>query len=262
GSPSARVLAHSRVVATPHLGGSTVEALERIALELADDVVRVLGGRPASGAVNVPTLGGAGAQTAGGFVDLAFRIGAMLPQLFDEAVREELALTLQGDLAEIEADPFVAAVLAGALPFVTDRRVTMVNAAGVARELGVRTTVLREGPARGFRSSLGLAAGEHRITGTVLHDGARIVEIDGFEVDAVAEGSMLVTRHRDVPGMVGRIGTILGDARVNISTMQVARGRPGGDAMMVLDVDRAVDRAVLDAIAGVEGIASVRSIVL
>jgi D-3-phosphoglycerate dehydrogenase / 2-oxoglutarate reductase len=256
GSASSRILMHERVVATPHLGGSTFEALERIALELAEDVVRVLGGRPASGAVNVPTLAGSAAQS--GFVDLAFRMGAMLPQLFDEALRQEIALVLQGDLSELEAEPFVAALLAGALPFVSDRRVTMVNAVTVARDIGVRTMVVREGAKPPFRGSLALAAGDHRLVGTVLPTGPRIVEIDGFEVDAVAEGAMLVTRHRDVPGMVGRIGTILGDADVNISTMQVARAARGGGAMMVLDVDRGIERGVLDAIAAVTGIESVR----
>ncbi len=262
GSPSARILEHPRVVATPHLGGSTFEALERIALELAEDVVRVLGGRPASGAVNAPTLTGSAAESAGGFLDLAYRMGAVLPQLFDEALRHEIALVLQGDLAEIEAEPFVAALLAGALPFVSDRRVSTVNAVAVAREIGVRTMVLREPAKPPFRASLAVAAGEHRLTGTVLPTGARIVEIDGYEVDAIAEGAMLVTRHRDVPGMVGRIGTILGDADVNISTMQVARARRGGGAMMVLDVDRGIGRDVLDAIGAVPGIESVRLVSL
>jgi D-3-phosphoglycerate dehydrogenase len=258
GSPSARILQHERVVATPHLGGSTFEALERIALELAQDVVRVLGGRPAFGAVNAPMLTGADAERAGGFVDLAFRLGALLPQLFDEALRQEIAVVLHGDLQEIDAQPLVAAMLAGALPFVCDQRVTMVNAIATANELGVRTTVVRERPVAPFRSVLAIAAGEHRVAGTVLQHGARIVEIDGFEVDAIAANAMLVTRHSDVPGMVGRIGTILGNADVNISTMQVARSSAGGDAMMVLEVDRDVERDVLDAIVHVDGISSVR----
>ncbi len=96
--------------------------------------------------------------------------------------------------------------------------------------------------------------------GTVLANGARVVEIDGYEIDAIAEGTMLVTRHRDVPGMIGQIGTILGKADVNISTMQVARKERGGVAMMVLGVDRSVDRSVLAAIAEVSGIESVRTI--
>ena len=119
---------HERVVATPHLGGSTYEALERIALELAGDVVRVLGGRPASGAVNAPMLHGADAERASAFIDLAHRLGTLVPQLFDEALRTKIALVLQGELEGVDAEPFVAALLAGALPLVTDRRVTLVNA--------------------------------------------------------------------------------------------------------------------------------------
>ena len=258
GSASAKLMRHERVVATPHLGGSTFEALERIALELASDVVRVLGGKPASGAVNAPMLQGADAERAGGFVDLTYRLGAVLPQLFDEALRHEIAIVLQGDLESLAPEPFLAALFAGALPFVTDRRVSLVNAASIARELGVRAIISRESACEPFRSRVVIAAGEHRTAGTVLPHGPRIVEIDGFEVDAVAEGSMLVTRHRDVPGMVGRIGTILGEAHVNISTMQVARMSAGGEAMMVLDVDRAIERSVLDAVADVAGIMSVR----
>ncbi|HTZ55310.1 MAG TPA: phosphoglycerate dehydrogenase [Candidatus Acidoferrum sp.] len=258
GSASARILSHERVIATPHLGGSTYEALERIALELAGDVVRVLGGRPASGAVNAPMLAGADAERAGAFIDLAHRFGALVPQLFDEALREELALVLRGELEGVDAEPFVAALLAGALPLVTDRRVTLVNAGAIARELGVRTAISRESDASPFRAALVVAAGDHRIVGTVLPHGPRIVEIDGFEIDAVAEGTMLVTRHRDVPGMVGRIGTILGQANVNISTMQVARTVRGGEAMMVLDVDREIERSVVDAIARVDGMDDVR----
>jgi D-3-phosphoglycerate dehydrogenase len=256
GSASARILEHPRVVATPHLAGSTFEAMERVALDLAQDVVRVLSGRPASGAVNAPALG----ATPSRFVDLAFAMGAMLPQLFEGVLRDEFAILLQGELADLEPVPFAAAVLAGALPFITDRRVTMVNANAIASQLGVRSTVKREGAKAPFRSSFGLAAGEHRLIGTVLAHGARVVEIDGFEIDAIAEGTMLVTRHHDVPGMVGRIGTILGNADVNISTMQVARRERGGGAMMVLGVDRRVDRSVLAQIAEVLGIESVRSI--
>jgi D-3-phosphoglycerate dehydrogenase / 2-oxoglutarate reductase len=256
GSASARALAHPRVIATPHLGSSTYEAMERIALDLAHDVVRVLAGRPASDAVNAPAVG----DLPSGFVDLAYAMGMMLPQLSGEIAREEFAVILQGELADLDAEPFLAAVLTGALRLLTDRRVTMVNANAVAGEAGMRTTIVREGPKAPFRASLGLAAGEHQLTGAVLANGARIVEIDGFEVDAVAEGTLLITRHRDVPGMVGRLGTILGSADVNISTMQVARRQRGGGAMMVVGVDRRVDRDVLDVIAAIDGIESVRSI--
>jgi D-3-phosphoglycerate dehydrogenase len=258
GSASQRLLQHPRVIATPHLGGSTHEALERIALELASDVVRVLGGRPASGAVNAPMLGGADAERASVFVDLAFRLGALVPQLYGDALRDEIAIVLRGEIEALDPQPFVAALLAGALPLVTDRRVTLVNARSVASEIGVRTTVSSENDASPFRSALVVAAGEHRIVGTVLPHGPRIVEIDGYEIDAVADGPLILTRHRDVPGMVGRIGTLLGDGGVNISTMQVARSARGGEAMMVLEIDREPDRAMMDRIAAVEGMRAVR----
>jgi D-3-phosphoglycerate dehydrogenase / 2-oxoglutarate reductase len=256
GSASAKLLVHEKVVATPHLGGSTYEALERIALELAGDVVKVLGGRPASGAVNAPMLQGADAERAGAFTDLAHRLGMLLPQLFDDAMRHEIALVLRGELEGVDAEPFAAALLAGALPQITDRRVTLVNANAVARELGVRTAITHEGDATPFRSVLAVAAGDHRISGTVLPHGLRIVDIDGFEMDAVIEGTMLVTRHRDVPGMVGRIGTILGDAGVNIATMQVGH-KADGNAMMVLEIDRELSREVVECIGAVEGMHSV-----
>jgi D-3-phosphoglycerate dehydrogenase len=203
-------------------------------------------------------LQGADAERASAFIDLAHRLGALLPQLFDDALRQEIAVVLQGELDGIDAEPFIAALLAGALPLVTDRRVTLVNAGAIAREVGVRIAVLREADASPFRSALLVAAGDHRLLGTVLPHGPRIVEIDGFEIDAVAEGTMLLTYHRDVPGMVGRIGTILGEANVNISTMQVARNARGGDAMMVLEVDRDVERAVTERIGKIEGISAVR----
>ena len=257
-SASERLLTHPHVVATPHLGGSTFEALERIALELAGDVVRVLGGRPASGAVNAPSLEGADAELAGGFVDLAYRMGALLPQLFDEALRSEVALVLHGDLAESDGRPFVAAALAGALPQFTDRRVTNVNAVAVARELGVRTAIVNEAATPPYRATLAIAAGGHRIAGTVLPAGPRIIDVDGYELDAIPAGTLIVTRHHDVPGIVGRIGSILGAANVNISTMQVARNAREDLAMMVLGVDRGFDREVLEAIEDVPGIESAR----
>jgi len=95
-----------------------------------------------------------------------------------------------------------------------------------------------------------------------LPHGPRIVEIDGFEMDAVANGTMMLTYHRDVPGMVGRIGTILGEANVNISTMQVARNARGGQAMMVLEVDREIERPVVERIANIEGISAVRVVAI
>jgi D-3-phosphoglycerate dehydrogenase len=117
------------------------------------------------------------------------------------------------------------------------------------------------GPGRGaFASSLRVTGGRTSLAGTVAPGGPRVVEIDGFEVDANPRGSLLITRHDDVPGMIGKLGTVLGEAQVNISTMQVSRLDAGGDAMMILAVDRPAEASTLDALRAVPGIRSVRAL--
>lgn len=249
---------HPRVVATPHLGGSTHEALQRIAMELANDVVNVLRGRPALGAVNAPAPAGIDAERLRPFIDLAYRMGSFAAQLFGEALRERMLLELGGAIADADPLPLRAAVLSGLLQTTTDRRVSVVNAEAIAHELGMQFDARPAREVNPYAASLALAGGGRRLVGTAVHGGARIVEIDGFEVDAIPDGAIIVTRHRDVPGMIGRVGTLLGDAGVNISTMQVARNVQGGSALMVLAVDRPVSTPI---IAALERIADMQHVV-
>lgn len=260
GSTGATLLAHPRVVATPHLGGSTHEALARIATELAADLVNVLHGRPADGAVNAPTPHGADAEKLRPYVDLAYRLGILHPQLGSPAQLMPVVMTLRGEIAELDSRPLVTAFLSGLLQRTTDRRVSVVNAQAIARERGLDVEVRSRAARDSFASSLAITAGSHTLVGTSLHHGLRIVEIDGFEIDANPSGSMLLTHHSDVPGIIGRVGMIMGDAGVNISTMQVARSTEGGEAIMVLSVDRAPDARTLEALALLPAIRSVRAL--
>ena len=256
----ARLQRHPKVVATPHLGGSTYEALERIATELAHDVASVLLGGPAAAAVNAPIATGPDAEMVRPFVDLAYRLGKLYPQLADDASLPRFALVREGRLADVEPDALVTAFLSGLLQPTTDRRVTIVNARSIATELGL---VVEEhgGPGRGaFASSLRVTGGRTSLAGTIAPGGPRVIEIDGFEVDASPRGSLLITRHNDVPGMIGRVGTVLGEAKVNISTMQVSRRDAGGDALMILAVDRPAEASTLDALRAVPGISTVRAL--
>jgi D-3-phosphoglycerate dehydrogenase len=252
-SPGAILQRHPRVLATPHLGGSTREALERIAVELARDVVDALGGRPAAGAVNAPAPTGAQADLVRSYVAAADRLGRLLPQLFDDALRTPLRMHLSGEIAAADAQPLRTAFLAALLQTTTERRVSIVNAEAVAREIGVSLDVVVDPQPAAFASLLALVAGSHRVGTTVLSGGPRVVQIDGYELDAIPQGAWIVTRHEDVPGMVGRVGTILGSAGVNISTMQVAREAQGGTALMVLAIDRPVTRDHLDALRSIPG---------
>ncbi|MBV8689278.1 MAG: ACT domain-containing protein, partial [Candidatus Eremiobacteraeota bacterium] len=258
-STSAKLQAHSRVVATPHLGGSTHEALERVAIELAQDIVNVLAGRPAHGAVNAPIPRGADAERLRPYAELAYRIGVLFPQLEERSHLQQLAVTLRGEIAGADTAPLVTALLSGLLQATTDKRVSVVNADAVAEERGiVVSTHHRE--TDDWIASLEVTGGNLRMVGTDLHQGLRIVQIDEFEIDAAPEGTLIVTRHQDIPGTIGSVGTILGDAAVNISNMQVARAKEGGNAMMVLAVDRTPQAATMQKLARITGMTSVRAV--
>jgi D-3-phosphoglycerate dehydrogenase len=250
------------VLATPHLGGSTHEALERIAVELAQDVADALRGKPAAGAVNAPAPSGADAQRVRAFVEVADRLGRLMPQLFEDALNAPLHMRLGGEIGGADTRPLRAAFLAALLQTTTERRVSIVNAQQIADEIGVMLEITGDPEPHAFSSILSVSAGPHSITATVLSGGPRIVQIDTYELDAIPQGAWIVTRHEDVPGMVGRVGTILGEAGVNISTMQVARDPRSDLALMVLAVDRAVARADVDAIRAIPGMHRVDAAVL
>jgi len=253
---------HPKVFATPHLGGSTHEALARIATELAQDVARVLLGAPANAAVNAPVPSGPESARVMPFLDVAYRLGRFYPQYARPQRMPAFALVLGGTLAGVPAEPLVRAFLSGLLQATTDRRVSVANADAIAHELGIVVEARGDDTAASYASTLRVTAEGTTITGTSLFGSPRIVELDGYEIDATPVGAMLLTQHRDVPGMIGRVGTILGNAHVNISTMQVSRNTVGGDAIMVLSVDRPADEPTLTALRAVPGIGSVRSLEL
>jgi D-3-phosphoglycerate dehydrogenase len=254
---------HPKVIATPHLGGSTTEALARIANELAEDVTRVLLGAPGMGAVNAPVPDGPEAERVLPFLDVAYRMGRFFPQFAGGGdARGSYAMQLQGELGAVPPEAFVRAFLSGLLQITTDRRVSIVNAESVSAELGVHVEARADASPTPYAGAIRVTGGSMTVTGTSVNGKPRIVEAGGFEIDAPPLGDMLVTQHHDVPGMIGRVGTLLGDAKVNISTMQVSRNAIGGDAIMVLGIDRPADDDTLASLRAVPGVHSVRSLSL
>jgi D-3-phosphoglycerate dehydrogenase len=256
----ARLHKHPKVVATPHLGGSTHEALERIAIQLATDLSAVLRGAPASGTVNAPIADGPDAPRLTPFVEVAYRMGKLYPQLSKAATLPTIALVMQGQIAGLSCEPILTAFLTGLLQAVCDRRVTVVNARAIAEELGVHVDARSDPQADTYTSSLRAVGGTTSIIGMSMAGSPRIVSIDGYEVDTTPIGALLLTQHADVPGMIGKVGTILGEAKINISTMQVSRTEIGGMAMMVLATDRPADAATVDRLRSLPGISDVRVI--
>ena len=262
GGTGALLHRHPKVVPTPHLGGSTFEALERIATELAADVARVLLGAPASTAVNAPVPTGPEAERVVPFLEVAYRLGRFYPQYARPQRIPPFALVLGGALADVPPDALVRAFLSGLLQATTDRRVSVVNAEPIARELGIVVEARGETRASPYSSYLHVIGGETSIVATSLGNSPRIVELDGYEIDATPSGALLMTQHRDVPGMIGKVGTILGNANINIASMQVSRNTVGADAIMVLSTDRPAEEETLAALRAIAGINSVRSLAL
>jgi D-3-phosphoglycerate dehydrogenase len=254
--PVWRLLRHSRVLATPHLAGSTREAQARIAADLCRDVLAVLGGRAPSAAVNAPV---AALPELRPFVELAGVLGAAYAQLSHERTLPHFSLTLEGELAPHDARPFTASFLVGLLRNITDRRVSSANAETIANEMGIAIETLGAPCERGFARAVSLSGGATKLAGTIVHgQQIRLVEIDGFEIDFAPQTHAVVTHHADVPGIVGKVGTILGDAGINISTMSVAR-RADRQALMVLAVDRAPTESVMVQLKSITGLNEART---
>ena len=243
---------------TPHLGASTEEAQVLVAEEVAAQVLDVLDGRPARYAVNAPLLTPETARAIAPYLPLAEILGRFFAQVTRGGVRT-LTLEIAGELAEHDASPLTAAVLRGLLETVTTERVNLVNAGALAKARGI-TVVERKTPDAGaYAAQLtlsgdGRAPGVLTVAGTVAAGEPRITRLGDYRLDLEPADVMLITRHTDKPGMVGRIGALLGEADVNISAMHLGRTRPREDAIMVLALDDDIPARVEESLRGQEAV--------
>jgi D-3-phosphoglycerate dehydrogenase len=249
GSP---LLDAPNTVLTPHLGASTAEAQVRVAVEVAEQVLEVLDGRPARYAANAPLVTPETAQALAPYLPLAETLGQFYAQ-FARGPMSELTLEVAGDLATHDTTPLAAAVLRGLLSVSTDERVNQVNAAAIAKARGLSLVEQRSRDAGTYASLLTLK-GATTVAGTVANGESRLVRLADYWIDMAPSTWMLVTRHRDRPGTMGRVGLMLGEADVNISAMHLARRRPREDALMVLALDDPVPDAVTAAIRGLDAV--------
>ncbi len=260
GSP---LLDAPNTVLTPHLGAATEEAHVLVAEEIADQVLDVLAGRPARYAVNAPLLTPETAKAIAPYLPLAEMLGRFFVQFSRTGIRT-LTFEIAGDLAQYDASPLTAAVLRGLLETATTERVNLVNAGSLARARGI-TLIERKTPEAGaFAALLTLSAESDgrttTVAGTVANGEPRLSRLDDYWLDMAPADVMLVTRHRDKPGTMGRIGQLLGDADVNISAMHLARTRPREDAFMILALDDDVPAPVAEAIRSHEAVLDVWTI--
>ncbi|WP_026098228.1 phosphoglycerate dehydrogenase [Kamptonema formosum] len=246
------------IVLTPHLGASTAEAQINVAIDVAEQIRDVLLGLPARSAVNIPGLYPDVLEKLKPYMQLAETLGNLVSQLAGGRV-ESLTVRLQGELASSASQPVVVAALKGLLAQALRERVNYVNAALEAKERGIRVVETRDASIRDYTGSLHLEAkgslGDHSVTGAVLGDGEiRITAVDEFPIGVTPTQHMLFTRHRDMPGIIGKIGSLLGSFNVNIASMQVGRKIVRGDAVMVLSLDDPLPDGILTEITKVAGI--------
>jgi D-3-phosphoglycerate dehydrogenase len=253
-----------RVLLTPHLAASTAEAQERVAVEICTAVRDSLVAGDLSFAINVPGIGGGGAvlKRLAPLLDLARRLGRLALALADGPVKAvEVAY---GGKDEAAPRPVLMSALEGLLSAMNAGPVSLVNALVLAEAQGIQLARKTGAPEPGFETSIGVkvdtARGRVRVAGALVGNShGRVVRIDDYHVDVAPEGWMLVMRNRDVPGVIGRVGTVLGSAGINIASYhQARRATPGQEALAAINVDQALKNGVLEELQRLPDVLNVR----
>ena len=264
-----KLLQLDQVIVTPHLGASTKEAQEGVAFTVAEQMRDFFLTGALRGAVNLPPMSMKEFNLTQPYVTLAESLGRFQAQLVDKAV-SEVRIEYAGEIVDVDATPVTRAFLAGLLRDVS-ARVNVVNAFLIAEERGIKvtTTYVRTSGDMSPAIHTEISAGQstQTLAGSLFGYGGqrregRITEIDGFHLEATPHGHMLVTRNHDVPGVIGGIGTILGQGGVNISRFHLGRRERGGEAMAVIEVDAPLSRETLQALRSLEQVISASPIEL
>ncbi len=238
-----------QVICTPHLGASTGEAQVNVAVAIAQQVADFLCRGIIQNAVNVPSLSPEVLQVLRPYLLLAEKLGALQAQLTTEPPLE-VAVQATGEVAEREVRSLAAAVLRGLLGHLLESGINYVNAPAIARERGIKVIEARAAQMGDYLNSISVelrtASRTVAVQGAVFGaDTVRVVKIDGFRMEAVPEGHILMLHNRDVPGVVGRVGTLLGERGINIAGIELGRERVGGMALSLIHVDDPVPAEVL-----------------
>ncbi|MGL4302430.1 MAG: phosphoglycerate dehydrogenase [Sphingomonas sp.] len=244
-------------VATPHLGASTTEAQVNVALQVAEQMADYLTTGGITNALNVPSLSAEEAPKLKPYMALAEKLGSLVGQLAHDAL-DAIAIETEGAAAELNQKPISSAVLAGLMRVHSDT-VNMVNAPFLAKERGLDVREVRHDREGDYhtlvRVTVKTQAGDRSVAGTLFGDQApRLVELFGIKVEADLAGHMLYVVNADAPGFIGRLGSLLGEAGVNIATFHLGRRSAGGEAVLLLSVDDAVTPELIGKVRALAGV--------
>ncbi|MDF2749397.1 MAG: phosphoglycerate dehydrogenase [Gaiellaceae bacterium] len=235
---SGELLELDNVVVTPHLAASTDEAQDRAGLIVAEQVVAALDGGLVTNAINIPVVGAEDLEQLGPFIPLAARLGRLAVELAGGQPRR-IALSYHGGLADHDTRLLTVAALNGAFQGRVEQAVNYVNAPVIAAERGIDVTEERSRTTRDYANLVTVTADDVEVSGTTIGPEHRhfLAGALGFAIDLQLSPLMVFFRYDDVPGVIGRVGTMFGEAGVNIANMAVSRTREGGKALMALSID-------------------------
>lgn len=253
-----------KVVTTPHLGASTEEAQINVAIDMARTVADALLGKGYRNAANVPAMEEEALETIAPFVNLAERLGSIQAQLIDEPIKT-ITVNYIGEIANVDVSVITRALMKGIFNPILEEEVNYVNALLIAQERGIKVTERKTAKITDFANLISVefdtGKKKHFIMGTLFtNKEPRIIKIDKYYVEAIPEGYMLFVSNNDVPGVVGRIGTILGKGGINIAEMSFGRDKKTGEAISLLNVDSEIPKAVMTKLKSAKDILDVKQV--
>jgi len=258
-------------IATPHLGGSTEDAQQNVAVIVCEAMVEYLTTGTIRNAVNVPSVSGEVLRQLRPFLRLGEKLGKFAGQLATQGASgapEQIEIAYAGEVAEHPSAPLTAAVLKGVLGTFLAEPVNEVSAPELARERGLSVKTVKTSDTPDFASlvTVRLRCGKDvssSVSGTIVGKREpRLVRVDKFELEAVPEGAILVMHNEDKPGVIGNVGRTLGEAQVNIAQFALARDRQSGEALALVNVDGAASADVLDRLRKLPNVRSVHQVTL
>ncbi|MGD0281217.1 MAG: phosphoglycerate dehydrogenase [Dissulfurispiraceae bacterium] len=244
------LIGHDKVVCTPHLGASTQEAQENVALAVAEQIVDYLVHGTIRNAVNFPSIPADQVPVLQPYIMLADKLGSFASQLFGGEI-SSVTIEYRGEVACLNISPVTIAAVKGILDPILLETVNFVNASCIAKERGIEVNETKSSDAGDYNSMITLRIKsqkrEQLVSGTLFSKkDPRIVKIDDFTVEIVPEGTMLVMYNNDKPGVIGNIGTIMGTNNINIARMHFGRESAGGRAISVVNIDSQVSDELLE----------------
>jgi D-3-phosphoglycerate dehydrogenase len=262
--PNNPLLQSEAVVCTPHVGAATTEAQEQVAVAIAEQMADYLIKGVIRHAANLPSVPADLLPTLQPYLVLAEKMGAFVAQLYEGAL-QQVTIEYRGEVAELNTPPLTIAALRGLLNPILENNVNYVNAPVVAKERGIEVREVRSDDAGNFTSQLVLKIktdrGAQQVAGTLYKKSEpRIINVNGIPLEVTPSGSMLVLVNNDQPGVIGTIGTLLGDSHINIARMELGREAPNGRAISVIGIDAPVSSSLLEQLRRLPQILSAKQI--